>query len=225
MMITRITGVLLLVIMIASCGCTTPSRGLFPPGQNDPVKSVYLVSHGWHAGIVLRQSDLAKEIWPLQHDFPHAEFLEVGWGDRDFYRTLKPGFKDKLQAVLWPTSSVLHIVGFSGPVTTRFPYSEIIEIELTSRGFKQLSEFIAASFALDDTGHVQASGKGLYGDSQFYLSNQTYHLFNTCNVWTAKALQAAGCPIGTAFTVTVDNLMSQARSFGRLVQSRPARLE
>jgi hypothetical protein len=62
-------------------------------------------------------------------------------------------------------------------------------------------------------------GPGLYGNSRFYLSRETYHLFNTCNVWTARALRAAGLPITPARAISVESLMSQARKFGAVVQS------
>jgi hypothetical protein len=109
------------------------------------------------------------------------------------------------------------VVGFNAPVAAYFPYSEIIEISLSEQGFHRLWRFIADSFARDQAGRVQTLGPGLYDDSRFYRSGQTYHLFNTCNVWTARALHAAGCPITPALSVTVDGLMSRARSFGEIV--------
>jgi len=37
----------------------------------------------------------------------------------------------------------------------------------------------------------------------------------------ARGLRAAGLPITSAWTIQVDSLMSEARAFGTLVQSRP----
>jgi uncharacterized protein DUF2459 len=53
-------------------------------------------------------------------------------------------------------------------------------------------------------------GPGLYGDSRFYPAWQQFNLFNTCNVWAARALRSAGLPIEDA--ITKEGLMSQARA-------------
>jgi hypothetical protein len=63
---------------------------------------------------------------------------------------------------------------------------------------------------------------GLYGVSQFYRSRDTYHLFRTCNIWTARALYAAGCPVRPFLAMTEYNLMLQAQSFGCILQDSPS---
>ena len=52
--------------------------------------------------------------------------------------------------------------------------------------------------------------------SLFYLAEGDYSLFNTCNSWTSKALQAAGLPIKTALQAR--GVMSQAQRYGRMIQ-------
>jgi uncharacterized protein (TIGR02117 family) len=190
-------------------------------GASEPRKTIYLVSHGWHAGIVLQRAEIPDSVWPAPGDFSNAQYLEVGWGDMDFYQTPDPHMGLIIKAALLPTASVLHIVGFSGTVPAYFPFSEIIRIELSAAGFEHLARTIAASFARDEAGHAKSLGPGLYGNSRFYLSRESYHLFNTCNVWTARALRAAGLPITPARAITVESLMSQVRKFGMVVQSGP----
>jgi len=209
-------------LVVACCACAAPVMDLFPPGDNASTKPIYLVSHGWHAGIVLRRADIPADLWPGNVDFPYAEFLEVGWGDKQYYQTPDAHFGITLRAALWPTSSVLHIVGFSGAVTAYYSSSEIIEIKLGEPGFELLSRYIAASFARDESGQALPLGRGLYGNSRFYLSHESYHLFNTCNVWTARALRAASVPITPSFSITVEQLMAQAQTVGEVVRSKPA---
>ncbi len=84
-----------------------------------------------------------------------------------------------------------------------------------------MCRYFAESYAKDDAGKAIPLRPGLYGKSRFYLSRETYHLFNTCNVWTARGLHAAGLPITSAWTIQVDSLMSEARTFGTLVQPGP----
>ncbi len=209
-----------ILFLAVSCGaCAAPVREAPAQGAGEPSKTIYLVSHGWHAGIVLQRAEIPESVWPAPGDFPDAQYLEVGWGDMDYYQTPDPHMGLILKAALLPTASVLHIVGFNGPVPAYFPYSEIIRIELSSAGLEHLSRTIAASFTTDEAGNTTSLGPGLYGNSRFYRSRETYHLFNTCNVWTARALRDAGLPISPARAISVESLMSHARKFGVVVQS------
>ena len=48
---------------------------------------------------------------------------------------------------------------------------------------------------------------GIYGDSQFYKAKGEFHIFNTCNKWTAKGLESAGMNISTTFKLTASSIM------------------
>lgn len=211
-----------ILFFAVSCSiCAAPVRETHASSVSETRKIIYLVNHGWHAGIVLRRVDIPDNTWPKLGNFSDMEYLEVGWGDMDYYQIPDPHLGFILKAALLPTASVLHIVGFNGHVTAYFPYSEIIKIELSSASFERLSRTIVSSFALDKAGNTMSPSPGRYGNSRFYLSRETYHLFNTCNVWTARALRNAGFPITPATATSVENLMSQARKFGIVVQSGP----
>lgn len=215
-------GVFFVFVSALLVACTSPPKGLFPPAPNEPFKTIYLVSHGWHAGIVVKRADIPRGTWPQHNDFPGAEYLEVGWGDKDYYMTPEPHLGIILKAGLLPTASVLHIVGFSGSVTRYFPQSEVIRVDLSEAGFERLCAYLESSYAEDEAGLSQPLGPALYGDGRFYLSRETYHAFNTCNAWTARALRDAGCPITPAATLTVDTLMACAATFGTVIQAGPA---
>jgi uncharacterized protein (TIGR02117 family) len=213
--------VLLLFVAAICAACAVPVRDATAWDDNEPYKTIYLVSHGWHAGIVLRRSDITGSDWPPASDFPDAQYLEVGWGDRHYYQTPDPHLGLILKAALLPTASVLHLVGFDGSVPVYFPNSEIISIKLSATGFTRLSRAIATSFALDEAGNARSLGSGLYGNSHFYSSIESYHLFNTCNVWVARMLRTAGLPVTPARAISVESLMSQVRKFGKVIQSEP----
>lgn len=189
--------------------------------ESTPKVSIYLVSHGWHAGIVLERRTLSERIKVLQRDFAAADYLEIGWGDSDFYQTPDPHIGLILKAGIFPSESVLHLVGFDGDVVGYFPYSEIIELKITPEQQDQLGRHIAASFALDGEGKTLSLGRGLYGESQFYRSIESYHLFNTCNVWTARVLRKIGLATRPSSAIMVDDLMAQVRDLGRVVQQMP----
>ena len=162
-----------ILFLAVSCStCAAPIRETLAPSESEPRKTIYLVNHGWHAGIVLRRADIPDNIWPKLGNFPDMEYLEVGWGDMDYYQIPDPHFGFILKAALLPTASVLHIVGFNDHVPDYFPYSEIIRIELSSAGFERLSRTIASSFALDKAGNTTSLSPGRYGNSRFYLSRE-----------------------------------------------------
>jgi uncharacterized protein (TIGR02117 family) len=210
---------LVVILLAACCACTGSVKELYPTAKDGPVFSIYLVSHSWHTGIVIKRADIPSGIWPESKDFSAAEYLEIGWGDWDFYQSREPGSWLTFKAAFWPTASVLHVVGFRGPLVRYFPYNEIIELELSQRDFKHLCRYLHNSYARDSPGVVRPLGPGLYGDSRFYPARGKFHLLNTCNVWAARALQAAGYPLTSA--ITTGGVMSQARKFGRVIQSRP----
>lgn len=197
----------LLVVLAPWCGaCATGSRDTAAVSDG---ATIHVVSHGWHTGIVVRMADVAAGAWPEVQDFAHAEYLEVGWGDRDYYQARDPGFLDALAAALVPKPGVLHIVGFRGDVRRTFPASDIVALRISPQGLAQLIARVRASYERDATGQAVMLGPGLYGDSRFYGSVERFHLFNTCNVWTAAALRAAGLPI--ASSLTADGVMDEAR--------------
>lgn len=194
-------------------GCASSYR---LPGQHagEAHRSIYLVSHGWHTGIALARADVPPEQWPESAHFAQRAYIEAGWGDRDFYRA--PGFNPwyAFKALFWPTASVVHLAGFDAHPAREFPASEVIELTVTHHGLDGLIGYLAASLERDGSDAAAPLGRGLYGlASAFYPSHEKFHLFKTCNVWTARALRAAGIPIDSG--LTSESIMSQARRHRR----------
>jgi len=177
--------------------------------------SVHVVNHGGHAGLVLRASDVPAGDWPAKADFPDASYLEVGWGDRAYYMAADPGAWLGLKAVAWPTPGVLHVVGVDAAPARFFPGAEILEIGVSPAGLQRLLQHLRQSHELDGAGQPVTLGPGLYGHSRFYASREHFHLFKTCNVWVATALQAAGVQVSPALTLTTERLMVQLRPLAK----------
>lgn len=191
---------MLLMLAVLLSGCHSAMLARAEPGKS-PVKEIYVVSHGWHAGIVIHRADIPASSWPEKRDFPDAEFLEIGWGDRDYYQAKDPGLGTTLKAALWPTPSVLHVVGFRGPVKVNFPHSEVVVLPVTRAGLARLLAFVDAAHRRENGEPATALGPGLYGNSRYYPAHGEFHLFNNCNRWTAQALRAAGYNVRDSITV------------------------
>ena len=219
-MINRLLLLCTLTVTVLCSGCAASINGACPVDARESANTIYLVSHGWHVGIVVNRADIPDDVRLVHKDLSSTGYLEIGWGDRDFYQTPSPHLRTALKALLLPTPSVLHIVAFNDSVASYFPHSEIIRVRLSDAGFQRMIRYIAASYDRNLLGNVVPLGPGLYGASQFYQSQETYHLFRTCNVWTARALDAAGCPVRPFLAITADNLMSQAQSFGTMLRDK-----
>jgi len=203
-----------MVIVAILVGCQGAIKGMCPLKNEALSKSIYVVSHGWHTGIVFKRDDINDRIWPENKDFFFAEYIEVGWGDAGFYQASEISVWLGIKALLWPTESVLHIVGFNGQVMDYFPASEIVEIKVSKKALDALSAFIQNAYQKDDNNRSVKLGPGLYGKSAFYAAVENYHLFNTCNVWTARAIRTAGCPITPLYAFSTTNVIYQTRQFG-----------
>ncbi len=207
-----------LSILLSIPGCAAKVSGPYQASKTMTAKTIFVTSHGWHTGIVIPVQHISKKIWPESQEFKNFDYIEVGWGDEGFYRAKKVTARITLKAILWPTKSVLHVVGFNGPVEAYFSESGIVAINLSEKGFNELCGYISEVYYKDQTGKQLFLGKGLYGKSRFYRANGKYYFPKTCNVWTAKVLRVAGCPIKPVFAQRAANVLSQTKKFGVVVQ-------
>ena len=201
----------LLALGVLASACSGPIASLYPPRGDDLGSRVWIARHDWHTGLVVRREDVPAEIWPERDDFPGAEYLEVGWGERDFYQAPQGTLWLGLKATFWANDSVLHVAAFSAPPAVYFAGLEVAEIALSTRGFNALATFIADAHARTREGRAIALGPGRYGSSRVYLGRERYML-TTCNVWIARALRAGGFPITSFWAFTAANVMSQVES-------------
>ncbi|PHQ65425.1 MAG: hypothetical protein COB99_04080 [Sulfurimonas sp.] len=171
-------------------------------------KDIFVVNNGWHAGIVVKLKDINSSQWKIEPTFKEFKYIEIGWGDEDYYKSSDPSIWITLKAGLVPTSSVLHLRAISQYELNRISEDKIVKLTISEKGFSKLSLFIQNSFAKKKNKLIALS-KGLYPNSIFYLSSKKYHIFNTCNVWTAQALHSAGVDITPFVSITTDNLFSQ----------------
>lgn len=183
------------------CGCASSPVAVLPQAPADA--SVLLVPQGGHTGIAVRRTDIPEPLLPEKRDFPLADYLEFGWGDRDFYMTEFPGPWVTFKAAFLPTRSVVHVAAVRGAPASSFPGSEILELRVSRPALEGLLRYVHDSFARDGRGAAEPLGRG------FYSGREKFHLLRTCNVWTAGALRAAGLPVRDA--ITVEGIMRQAR--------------
>lgn len=207
---------LLILLTLLVCGCSSKPYVVRPNDDDGPKsRQVFVVSHGWHTGLVIPAADLQQRLPALKARFHDTPYLELGWGDKGFYQAKEITSGLTLRAIFWPTESVVHIVSVPTAATAYFPYSEVEGVCLGESGFSSLLTFVVNSFARDERGEIVALKNGIYGDSQFYAGFGEYFLLNTCNKWTAKALKSGGTGINPTFKLTAGSIMNYARQHER----------
>ena len=209
---------LLALILLAPGACATAPTGP-APRPDEPAVSIWLVTQDAHTGIAVRRADIPAGLWPESRDFPQADYLEVGWGERNYYMGRDQGFWGTLRVALGSNPSVLHVAGIRGPLPARFPASEIVELALPASGYERLIRHIHDAYDRTGAPVVAPLGPGLYGDSRFYPGRESFSLLRTCNVWTAQGLREGGLPVSDA--ITLEGLMSQVRTMGKSVGQPP----
>jgi uncharacterized protein (TIGR02117 family) len=131
--------------------------------------------------------------------FKQYPFLEVGWGDEEFYRRV-PTVGDltlpiALRALFAPGNrSVLHVVGVHDDPARVFASGEVVRVTLSWNGFDQMLQKLDATFVPPRNGALPDAGRGLYGPSLFYPAVGTFSFMRVCNHWIAELLSAAGLP-------------------------------
>jgi len=230
-------GLLIVALLFVAAAVATARHGdssLWPAAPGAPAIPVFVVSHGYHAGIVVSRRAVADAasrdglvaLGDLSTRFARFEVLEIGWGDEGFYREV-PTVASltvplALRALFRPGNpSVLHVVGINNDPRLAFASSDIVRIELGEAGFARLAEKLDATFARDGAGRPEELGPGLYGPSLFFRANGTFHIFNVCNHWLAGLLDAAGVPTAPVLATLPFGLIADLEWRSGLVRLPP----
>ena len=200
----------LCALWLATCETAPP-----PPPDDDGSRThlVRVASNGWHTAIIVPATALAGTgLLPEAADFPDAAFLEFGWGDRVYYPAKEKTLTMTLAAALVPTAAVMHMAGLAAaPEDGTSSGPEVVSVALTEAGLGRLVEALSTEFERPAGGRAAPVSRGLYPGSRFYHARGQFHLFNTCNTWTARMLRAAGVALSPSGIVTADGLMARLR--------------
>jgi uncharacterized protein (TIGR02117 family) len=189
------------------------AAGLSGPGER--AVAIYVESNGWHSAIVVPSAALPPGTIPEAADFPGAAYLSFSWGDAEYFPAPETTLGMSLRAALQPTPAVVQLAGLPSEPGEVFPMDEVVELAATPRHFAALVAYLDATFDREGRERARASAPGLDRLSLFYPATGEFHLFNTCNTWTARGLGAAGWPIRVSGVVTAEDLMVQVRALAK----------
>ena len=206
----------LVLVWLGACAADPILPPRAPPSPFvDAALTIFVASNGWHSSIMLARADLPPGRIPEAADFPQARFLEFGWGDAEYYPAKQTTLGMTLRAALIPTPAVVHVAGLAVAPARRYPQAEVVPLSLDAAGLGRLVDFIDATFDRGERTRAASTGPGLYATSRFYPATGRFHLLNTCNTWTERALGVAGFGVAEASTSSAEDLMSQVRPLGK----------
>jgi uncharacterized protein (TIGR02117 family) len=183
-------AVILIAAALGGCAVGAPDC---PPLSAGKARTVSIVKLGWHAGIALPARAIDLNTLPEAADFARADYLEFGWGERDYYMAQRPSLWDGAAALLWRSSAVIHVAAVAGSVSSFFPGARITKLEIGEEGFAKLVRYVADSFERGGLPKAAPLAVGKYPDSRFYAARGKFSVCNTCNVWLERGLEEAGC--------------------------------
>lgn len=168
---------------------------------------------GWHANLYLPADAFEPGAAPRRL-YPDARWFVIGWGDaRAYQEGVDP--VTAITAIAWPGPSVMQVIALDRDPRAAF-MGAYQDIALSDAGLRHLAARLDAAFQTDADGAPIITSEGqISGASVFAASHHSYHGLNTCNVWTARKLRAAGAPIlAPAVQLTPQSLGATLRGRG-----------
>lgn len=187
------TPILLVGLLLTLCACSAGRVQRGAEFAQGPLHPVFVVRHSWHTGIAFFNPV------PLGGWADRQQWIEVGWGDAEYYRASGPGISMTLKAAFVPGPSVIHLARLPQPPDQFFSGAEMVALRLSSASLHALLQTLDASFLRDEQGHLIDRGPGLYAASRFYAARGRFSLLHNCNGWVAERLRAACCPLSPSF--------------------------
>lgn len=205
------TAALLLICSLP--GCATDRACLDASTPPEQVRSIYIVKRGGHTGIAIAAADWPDRNWSLLADFPDSEHLEFGWGDELFYQAEPETVWLGTRAALWPTSSVIHVIGVRSPIADNIYADDVVEVRVSADGLRRMAEAIQREFTEQTPVATPVSLRAAPKPNHFYSAKRKFYFPRMCNWWIATRLEEANCPILPWTVVTATRIMREARSF------------
>jgi uncharacterized protein (TIGR02117 family) len=203
-------------------GCSTMDTCYEEGASPETLRTVYVIQRGWHTGVAVAKHDWPNREWSLLNDFPESNYLEFGWGDARFYQAERNTFWLGVRAALWPTASVIHVIGLNDPISNAYAEA-IVPVRVSHDGLRALTEAVEHEFTAE---HPVPTGSPLRAaphPNRFYDAKRSFYFPRMCNWWIAARLKEAGCPIQPWSVITASRVIREARGFAREPAASQAR--
>ena len=195
-------------LMLLQTSCANRQLGDYVENYASFERTVYVVNHGIHTAIVVDAKPLVARLGLTNTLFNNYKYIEVGRGDAGYYQAKESVFMVTLKALFLSTPAVLHLNVFNSTPDKYFPESESIEIKLSKLSMERLYDNLARNFSLNKGVAIELA-IGRNERSRFFKANGQYHMFYTCNNWTAEMMRKSDFPIRYQLSFFADSVMKQ----------------
>jgi uncharacterized protein (TIGR02117 family) len=154
---------------------------------------IYVISNGVHTEIGIPVKKISSDNFFRNLPIKNYQYVSFGQGQNEFYLTT-PEWKDlkislTLKTIIIPSATIMHLTfyPFKPEIGKNVKMVKISEVE-----FSMLVIYINRSFQKDRKNQpipAVYQGKKYEG---YYESEDSYHIFHTCNNWTNIALKQSG---------------------------------
>lgn len=203
--VLRVLLAAVIIIVLSVAAGTFVPRPLFAPEPSEAAaetRRILVLSNPIHTDIAIPLDDETRAAYAflgasgIPVADPAAEWLVIGWGGRAFYLETPTWADLKPMPVfraLTIDRSVMH-VDVAGGIDETHP--AIRAFDLRPAEFRNLSNFIQASFARDGGGVMAIPDAGYGAYDRFFEAHGSFNALIGCNTWTAEALRSAGIRTG-----------------------------
>lgn len=199
-----------IALLLAYLYAPTSAPDVAPPSAGDCV-TLHLWSNGYHSDIGAPAS-LFPEDHPLRRLYPEAREFLIGWGDQAFYYSDGANLWLGLDAIVPPSPSVMHIAYDAPRAAAYLGPNDDLAMAVSREGAARFVDYVDQALILDEAGEVIVTTPGkVVGRSAFVRTRGSFHLFNVCNQWMARALRAAGINVNARAAWMAGPLIRQAR--------------
>jgi hypothetical protein len=196
-----------LAASLVAAPCSSVAQSL-PAPQESAV--IYVARRGWHVDVGFAAAELQPPLKSLMNEFPGAQYLFFGFGDRH-YLLAKNRSAPVMLAALWPGLGMILATGLKSPPSSAFGGSHVVSLAVTLRQASDAQTFVWQSLGKQSTEDVKSYAPGPYEGSLYFQATPKYSAFHTCNTWAAESLAAAALPIHGARVIFAGQLWSQVR--------------
>ncbi len=203
---------LTLLSMLSACA----NKNLQPYLENYETfeNPVYVIDHGIHTGLVIETRHVLPALGLQDSLYKDYRFVEIGRGDAGFYQDDEEKLSTMLSALFLSTPAVLHLRGYNNPPYRRYPLSRTLEVRLSRAALQKLVGAVVVSFAMNEGKAIEVA-KGRDERSRFFKAVGSYHLFYTCNNWTAEMIELAEYPVKHRWAFFAGSVMRQIEAVQR----------
>jgi uncharacterized protein (TIGR02117 family) len=172
---------------------------------------LHLYSNGFHSDIAAPAAIFPAD-HPLRRLYPEARSFLIGWGEERFYYSEGGDLWLGLDALAPPSRSVLHIAHDAERASAYLGPTDDVVIPVSREGAAAFVAFVDRALLLDAGGAAMVTRPGKWvGKSSFLRANGSFHLFNVCNHWMARAIRAAGLNVNARTAWFASTLVPDVR--------------